>query len=609
MHTEMPSKLFTFRKFWAHRFGTAPILPTSREEMDLLGWDSCDIIFVTGDAYIDHPSFAAGILGRFLEAQGFRVGIVPQPRWKSDEDFLALGIPNLFWAINAGNMDSMVNHYTSDKRKRSDDAYSPDGRAGMRPDRAVRVYTQRCRKISPDTPIVIGGIEASLRRIAHYDYWENRVLPSILFDCPADILSFGNGERSLEVIAHGLSYGWALSDFVGMPGIAMRLPKLPESWKVREDDEDKRSTDPYDVRRLPAYEDVSSDKFAFAVASRLQMLETRPGGHGLVQRHGNEELWVGNIPAPLSTAEMDTIYGLPFSRKPHPRYEGHRIPAFDMIKNSITIMRGCFGGCAFCSIAAHEGRVIQSRSEDSICEEARAICEEQRKNHAIISDVGGPSANMYRMNAKDPKKCELCQRFSCLYPKPCPNMNTDHQPLRRLYSKIRAMSEVSHLFIGSGIRYDLALLDPDYIKDLVKYHVSGYLKIAPEHISDSVLKLMMKPGHEKFEAFCDYFKRFSADIGKKQYIVPYFIAAHPGCTKQDMAEIATWLRKHNMRAEQAQTFLPTPMSASTTMYYTGYNPLKPLQRDMPLIQSAKNIRDRQEQKNILLTQQKRNTIH
>lgn len=593
----------THKNFWAARLGVAPVLPMSREEMDILGWDACDIILVSGDAYIDHPSFSTGIVGRFLHSQGFRVGVVAQP--KTEEDFLALGLPTLFWGLNSGNMDSMVNHYTAEKRRRHDDAYTPEGKSGARPDRALTVYARTCKKLAPDIPIVIGGIEASLRRIAHYDYWSDAVMPSILVDTGADILSFGSGEWALEQIAHGLSYHWSLDKFAGLPGIAVLCDALPETLRVREDDRPGHAGD-YDVRRLPSFEDVKRNKRDFARASRLQILETRVGGHGLVQKHGTKEVWIGPIPEPLSTKDLDSVYDLPFSRKPHPSYGEKKIPAYEMIKTSITTMRGCFGGCAFCSIAAHEGRVIQSRSPESLEREVKKIAQMENKKNISISDLGGPSANMYKMNAKNPEICAQCTKPSCLVPKICKNMNTDHGPIIELYKRIRALPEVKHVFISSGIRYDLAMLSPEYIREIAKFHTSGYLKIAPEHINNKVLALMLKPKADIFDKFCDIFTETSKQCGKKQYIIPYFISAFPGCGEREMLDVAKWLMDRRLFVDQVQSFMPTPMSAATTMYYTGFTPYLPIDGQTP-IESAKSKRDREIQKSILRYHDPQNT--
>ena len=587
--------LHTHKKYWAARFGIAKVLPMTREEMDELGWTECDIILISGDAYIDHPAFSTGIVGRYLHHEGFRVGVVAQP--KCDADYLALGVPKLFWGINSGNMDSLVNHYTSEKRRRHDDAYTPGGKAGARPDRAAVVYAKACRRLAPDVPIVIGGIEASLRRMAHYDYWKDEVMPSILVDSGADILSFGSGEWSLETIAHGLSYRWSLDKFYGLPGIAVLCDALPENLVIRDDSSGNRRGE-YDVRRVPSFEEVKTNKKAFAEASRLQILETRVGGHGIVQKHGNRELWIGPIPEPLNTKEIDSIYDLPFSRKPHPSYGDAKIPAYDMIKTSVTIMRGCFGGCAFCSIAAHEGRVIQSRSPESVAHEVLTICKEYPKGKASISDIGGPSANMYCMGGKNPVICKQCTKPSCLVPKICKNLNTDHTPVIELYRKIRALPEVKNVFIGSGIRYDLALKSPEYIREVAQYHTSGYLKIAPEHVNNKVLGLMLKPNVEIFDEFCEIFKKASQECAKNQYIIPYFISSFPGCGDREMLDVAQWLMKRHLFVDQVQSFLPTPMSAATTMYYTGYTPYLPIEGQQP-IWSAKSHDARDRQKAIL----------
>jgi uncharacterized radical SAM protein YgiQ len=616
------SSLFARRKFWAERFGVAPVLPTTRTEMDELGWDSCDVVLVTGDAYVDHPSFGAALIGRLLEAQGFRVGIVAQPDWRSSAPFAALGRPNVMFGVTAGNMDSMVNHYTSDRRIRSDDAYSPGGAAGLRPDRAVIVYAQRCREAFDDVPIVIGGIEASLRRIAHFDYWSDTVRRSVLADARADLLVYGNGERAIVEIAHRLGAGEAPGTITDLRGTAfLRAPgALPEGWS----EIDSRAVDrpgpiepprdPYaavddgpgaaaagappedrlvplgrarprldrarTVIRMPAFEDVAGDPVLYAHASRILHVEANPGNaRALVQRHGDRDVWINPPPLPLATAEMDGLYELPYTRRPHPRYGDARIPAYEMIRFSITIMRGCFGGCTFCSITEHEGRVIQNRSEASVLREIARVRDTVPGFTGVISDLGGPTANMYRLACKSPAIEAACRLPSCVYPGICPNLRTDHAPLIQLYRKAREIPGVRKVLIASGLRYDLAATSPDYVRELATHHVGGYLKIAPEHTQDGPLSKMMKPGLPAYEKFKDLFDKYSKQAGKKQYLIPYFIAAHPGTTDGDMLQLALWLKQNGFRADQVQAFLPSPMATATAMYHTGRNPLRKVRRD------------------------------
>ncbi|MHB8453874.1 MAG: YgiQ family radical SAM protein [Acidiferrobacterales bacterium] len=626
--------LFSYRKYWAERFGVAQVLPTTRLEMEDLGWDACDIVIVTGDAYVDHPSFGMGIVGRLLEAQGFRVGIIAQPDWHSTDQFMALGRPKLFFGITAGNMDSMVNRYTADRRIRSDDAYSPDGAGGKRPDRSVIVYTQRTREAYDGVPIIIGGIEASLRRIAHYDYWSDKVRRSILLDAKADLLVFGNGERQIVEIAHRLARGEQVSTITDVRGTVFARASTPVGWS--EIDSTSIDTpgplappvDPYasqeelrrsighesaaeepkplrfqrhaktpdrdhSVIRLPAFEEVASDPVLYAHASRVLHTESNPGNaRALVQRHGDRDIWLNPPPLPLSTREMDRIYELPYTRRPHPSYGAARIPAYEMIRFSITIQRGCFGGCTFCSITEHEGRIIQSRSEDSVIREIETVRDFVPGFTGIISDLGGPTANMYRLHCKSPEIESACRRPSCVYPGICKNLDTDHAPLIRLYRRARAVQGVKKVLIASGVRYDLATESPEYVRELVSHHVGGYLKIAPEHLRDGPLSKMMKPGMGTYDRFKEMFDRFSKEAGKEQYLIPYFIAAHPGTTDEDMLELALWLKRNNFRADQVQAFLPSPMATATAMYHSGKNPLRKVTRTSEDVVIPKGIRVR-----------------
>ena len=762
----MTQPLFSHRKHWAARFGTAPFLPMSRLEMTALGWDACDIILVTGDAYIDHPSFGMALVGRLLEAQGYRVGIISQPDWLSAEPFRALGKPALYFGVTSGNMDSMVNRYTSDRKPRSDDAYTPDAAPNKRPDRAVTVYAQRCREAYPGTPIIIGSIEASLRRIAHYDYWSDNVRRSVLPDSKADLLIFGNAERALLDVSHRLAQGEKIGDIRDLRGTAFMVNKdwLPEaSWmEVASTELDTPGTieahiDPYailpspaggrgaggegkifagdgktpaqarplpvellaharelrsqltdaeqlmwtllrakrflgfkfrrqhpvepyildfycdelklaieldggqhadhqaydeartqalevqgvrvlrfwnndvlsqtesvlegiyqailalespspltppppagegnikplrfiskiahlsarqeararTVIRLPDYDQVKNNPSLYAHASRVFHLESNPGNaRAMRQAHGERDVWLNPPPIPLATSEMDAVYDLPYARAPHPVYGDAKIPAWEMIRFSVNIMRGCFGGCTFCSIPEHEGRIIQSRSEDSVIKEIEAIRDKTPGFTGVISDLGGPTANMYRMACKSEKIEKACRRLSCVFPDICDNLNTDHSPLIKMYRRARALPGVKKILISSGLRYDLAVRSPEYVKELVTHHVGGYLKIAPEHTESGPLNKMMKPGMGAYDRFKQMFEQASRDAGKKQYLIPYFIAAHPGTTDEDMLNLALWLKKHEFRLDQVQTFLPTPMALATTMYHTQKNPLK-----------------------------------
>ncbi len=577
-------KLFSYRPYWAKRFGTAPFLPMSREEMTALGWDSCDIIIVTGDAYVDHPSFGMAIIGRLLEAQGFRVGIIAQPDWQDAEPFKVLGKPNLFFGIAAGNMDSMVNRYTSDRKIRHNDAYTPNNEGGKRPDRASIVYSQRAREAYPDVPVVLGGIEASLRRTAHYDYWSDKVRRSILMDAKADILLYGNAECALAEVAHRAAKGEKIKDMRDVRGTAFlrkASEPLPEGWN----EVDAHAAEPSaqnperdrTVLRMPSFEDVTGDKVLYAHASRLVHRETNAGNaRALVQRHGDRDVWLNPPPFPLSTEEMDAVFALPFARVPHPAYGGARLPAYEMIRFSVNIMRGCFGGCTFCSITEHEGRVIQNRSEQSIIDEIEAIRDKTPGFTGTVSDLGGPTANMYRLACKSPDVQKHCRKPSCVYPDICPQLNTDHSPLTRLYKRARELPGIKKILIASGLRYDLAVRDPAYVKELVTHHVGGYLKIAPEHTEAGPLSKMMKPGIGAYDRFKEMFDKASKAAGKEQYLIPYFIAAHPGTTDEDMLNLALWLKKNGFRADQVQAFLPSPMATASAMYHTERNPLKSL---------------------------------
>jgi len=605
----------------------ATFLPTSRAEMAALGWEQCDIIIVTGDAYVDHPSFGMAIIGRVLEAQGFKVGIIAQPDWHSTRDFEVLGAPRLFFGVTGGNMDSMVNRYTSDRRVRSDDAYTPGGHGGRRPDRCVIVYSQRIRESYKGIPIIVGGIEASLRRIAHFDYWSEQVRRSLLVDAKADLLVYGNAERQIGEIARRLDAGALIADITDLRGTAYLRRGMPAGWV--EIDSSELDTpgplsppvDPYaseeqrrsalapsgsahaltapaasekivkfyrkvpnaqrerSVIRMPSFEQVAKDPVLYAHASRILHLESNPGNaRALVQRHGTQELWLNPPPIPLATADMDAIYELPYARRPHPCYADAKIPAYHMIRFSVAIQRGCFGGCTFCSITEHEGRIIQSRSEDSVIREIETIRDDVKGFTGVISDLGGPTANMYRLHCKSTAIESACRRPSCVFPGICPNLNTDHAPLISLYRRARALHGIKKVLIASGVRYDLAIESPEYVKELATHHTGGYLKIAPEAIGDGPLSKMMKPGVGSYYRFKELFDKYSKEAGKEQYLIPYFIAAHPGTRDVDMLELALWLKKNGFRADQVQAFLPSPMATATAMYHSSKNPLKRVSR-------------------------------
>jgi uncharacterized radical SAM protein YgiQ len=630
----------------------APFLPMSRAEMDALGWDQCDVILVTGDAYIDHPSFGMALVGRLLEAQGYRVGIISQPDWLSADAFRILGKPRLYYGITAGNMDSMVNQYTADRKIRSDDAYTANAEPNKRPDRAVTVYAQRAREAYSDVPIVIGSIEASLRRIAHYDYWSDKVRRSVLPDSKADLLIFGNAERALVDLTHRLAAGEHIKDIRDLRGTAFMVPAgwLPgDDWGVHNStrvdvpgkidphyspyemvQEDKTACatenasksaevikpirimsreerlamakEKHDktVVRLPAYDVVKDDPVMYAHASRVFHLESNPGNaRAMVQAHGERDVWLNPPPLPLAMDEMDGVYDMNYARAPHPSYGKAHIPAWEMIRFSVNIMRGCFGGCTFCSITEHEGRIIQSRSEPSILREIEHIRDKTKGFTGTISDMGGPTANMYRLACKEKEIEVSCRRLSCVYPSICVNLGTDHSKLISLYRKARAIPGIKKVLISSGLRYDLAVRSPEYVKELVTHHVGGLLKIAPEHTEEGTLSKMMKPGIGAYDEFKEMFDRFSLEAGKKQYLIPYFIAAHPGTTDLDMLNLALWLKKNNFKLDQVQTFMPTPMAMATTMYHTRKNPLRKVTADSEVVETARSGKIRRTHKAFL----------
>ncbi len=623
--------LFDYPKYWAECYGTAPFLPMSRKEMDILGWDSCDIIIVTGDAYVDHPSFGMAIIGRMLEAQGFRVGIISQPAWHSKDAFMELGKPNLFFGVTAGNMDSMINRYTAERRMRHDDAYTPNDEGGKRPDRAVTAYTQRCKEAFKGVPVIIGGIEASLRRIAHYDYWSDKVRRSVLFDSKADLLVFGNAERPLVEIAHRIARGEDVKSITDVRGSAFLTNQVLPGWQgidsrdidrpgkidpifspyeeitpescsdneaqteasiaanditktaqpiVMADYRNKtwdKKAKPWETTyiNLPTFEQVKDNKVLYAHASRIFHQEVNPtSAKPLVQSHGTRLIWLNPPAKPLSTEEMDGVFGLEYKRVPHPSYGKAKIPAYDMIKTSINIMRGCFGGCTFCSITEHEGRIIQSRSHESIINEIEDIKEKVPGFTGVISDLGGPTANMYQLNCKSEKAEATCRKPSCVWPTICGHLDTDHTPTIELYRKARKVKGIKKVLIASGVRYDLAIEHPEYVQELATHHVGGYLKIAPEHTEQGPLDNMMKPGMGSYDKFKEMFDHYSKLAGKKQYLIPYFISAHPGTTDKDMVNLALWLKSNNFKLDQVQNFYPSPLANATTLYHTELNSLR-----------------------------------
>jgi len=629
--------IYDYRKYWAECFGPAPFLPMSREEMDALGWDSCDIILVTGDAYVDHPSFGMAVVGRVLEAQGFRVGIIAQPAWDSAEPYTVLGRPNLFFGVAAGNMDSMINRYTADRKVRNDDAYTPGNTGGKRPDRAVIVYSQRVREAYKDVPLVIGSIEASLRRIAHYDYWSDKVRRSILLDSRADILLYGNAERAIIDLAHRLAAGEEVHQIRDLRGTAFVRKRVPDDWQVIDssdvdpvgpvdphpdpysmespdtcDTAQEKANEGDDVQvvtlvprqsalkrqgdtviRIPAYEQVKEDPVLYAHASRVLHKETNPyNASPLVQAHGDREVWLNPPPIPLTTEEMDWVFELPYQRVAHPTYGNAKIPAWEMIRFSVNIMRGCFSGCTFCSITEHEGRIIQNRSQESILREVENIRDKTPGFTGVISDLGGPTANMWRLACKSKEVEAACRKLSCVYPGICKNLNTDQMPLVELYRAARELPGIKKVLIASGLRYDIAVQTPAYVKELVTHHVGGYLKIAPEHTEDGPLDKMMKPGIGTYDAFKSMFEKYSKEAGKEQYLIPYFIAAHPGTTDRDMVNLALWLKQNGFRADQVQTFYPSPMATATAMYHSGKNPLSRVRRSSDAMPTVKGMRQR-----------------
>ncbi len=649
--TQPAQHLFSYYPYWAECFGTAPFLPMSREEMDVLGWDSCDVILVTGDAYVDHPSFGMAVLGRLLEAQGFRVGIIAQPDWNNPEEFKKLGKPNLYFGVTAGNMDSLINKYTADLKVRSDDAYTPHGEPGKRPDRAVIVYSQKCRQVYKDIPIVIGGIEASLRRIAQYDYWSNQIRRSVLIDSGADILLYGNAERALVELTHALAEGKTLDDLKNLRGTAIvrdatpagwtevdstridwpgHIDQIPNPYEMKDTETMSCSTnstsgdaaDAADVMpvkivpmplqrkagldpdktciRLPSFEKVRNDSALYAHASRVLHQEANPyNARPLIQKHGHQEVWINPPPIPLETDEMDSVFGFAYQRVPHPSYGDAKIPAYEMIRFSVNIMRGCFGGCTFCSITEHEGRIIQNRSQESILHELEDIRDKVPGFTGTISDLGGPTANMYRLHCKSETILKSCRRLSCVFPGICKNLETSHEHTTALYRAARKIPGIKRIAIASGLRYDLAVRDPEYVRELVTHHVGGLLKIAPEHTEENVLNKMMKPGMGTYDAFKKMFDRFSKEAGKEQYLVPYFIAAHPGSENKDMMNLALWLKRQKMRVDQVQTFYPSPMSLATAMYHSERDPLHRMSYKSDKIYIPRDLNQRRLQKAFL----------
>lgn len=690
--TTTAKHLFSYEKPNIHAnaktYTPAPFLPMTRAEMDQLGWDSCDVIVVCGDAYVDHPSFGMAVIGRFIESLGFRVGIIAQPDWKSADAFKALGKPNLYFGVSAGNMDSMINRYTADLRMRSDDAYTPGGLGGKRPDRAVTVYSQRCKEAYKDVPIVLGGIEASLRRIAQYDYWSNEVRRSVLIDSTADILLYGNAERAIAEVTMALAEGKSVHELTNIRGTAVirkqapdgwteidstridwpgNIDKLPNPYEYQHNNSsfiDAANTDPNNSQvglrqldtdtmdaqiaalnpdavqtqgcpaqvqasdpnapqpiriipmplqnrsdlgdidkvyvRLPSFDKVRRDSILYAHASRVLHQEANPyNARPLIQKHENREVWINPPPIPLETDELDGVFDLPYARVPHPSYQGNKIPAYEMIKTSVNIMRGCFGGCTFCSITEHEGRIIQSRSEESILKEIEQIRDKVPGFTGHISDLGGPTANMYRLTCKDMPTLSKCRRLSCVHPTICKNLTTSHKHTTQLYRKARGLKGIHTISIASGLRYDLAIQDPEYVKELVTHHVGGYLKIAPEHTEDGVLAQMMKPKMSSYHEFKRMFEKYSKEAGKKQYLIPYFIAAHPGTRDEDMINLALWLKKNDFEVDQVQTFYPSPMSLATAMYVSERNPLKKLTYKAGKLSIPKTIEERRLQKALL----------
>jgi len=545
-------------------------LPTTKKELELRGWDEVDVILFSGDAYVDHPSFGAAVIGRMLEFEGLRVALIPQPNWQDDlRDFRKLGRPRMFFAVSAGNMDSMVNHYTANKRMRSDDAYSPDGRAHMRPDYATITYCNILKKLYPDVPVVIGGIEASLRRVTHYDYWSDKLMPSILIDSKADFLIYGMGEKPLKALLEELKNGKKFGEITEIPQTSFLSDNIPD-------------TDNPQTIELISHEECLKDKKKYASNFRYVEEESnKMSGARLVQKTGGKYVIINPMYPPWKPEELDATYRLPFTRLPHPKYKGKQIPAYEMIKFSVNLHRGCFGGCAFCTISAHQGKFIVSRSKQSILDEVRQIAQ-QPDFKGNLSDLGGPSANMYNLHGIDMKICEKCKRPSCIHPKVCPNLNINHSALTDIYRSVDKIPGIRHSYIGSGIRYDMLTAETknaettksqlDYMRELVSKHVSGRLKVAPEHTSERVLKLMRKQSFQDFKKFKVLFDRINREEGLNQQLIPYFISSHPACMNEDMAELAAVTKDLNFKLEQIQDFTPTPMTLATEIYYSGYNP-------------------------------------
>lgn len=571
------------------RAAHSPFLPTTAAEMRKRGWDQADIVFVSGDAYVDHPSFAAALLGRVLEEAGYRVAILSQPDWKSADPWRAMGPPRLFYAVSAGNMDSMINHYTANRKRRNEDAYSPGGQIGLRPDRPTNVYAQRCREAHPGVPVVIGGVEASLRRIAHYDYWSDQVRPSMLVSSKADLLGYGMGERVIAEIAQRLDGGESVQDLRDMRGVAYLLGKKDELPDHRFDDVAGDGA----TRAMPSFEQVVEDPVAFARATKLLHHETNPlNARRLTQTHGDRTLVVNPPALGLEESEMDRVYGLPYTRRSHPSYD-QPVPAYTMIRDSVTIMRGCFGGCTFCSITMHQGRAIQSRSHTSVVDEVKQLAKDPDfKGH--VSDLGGPTANMYQMRCKKPEVEAVCRRLSCIHPTVCKLLDTDHGPTVDLLREAREVAGIKKVNVASGIRMDLAREDPVYLEEMAEHHVGGHLKVAPEHTSKRVLNLMKKPSHHTFEEFAERFEDASRRVGKEQYLVPYFIASHPGSSVEDMIDLAVFLKQRGYKPRQVQDFIPAPMDIATCMYFTGLDPMT-----MKPVETVKKLRDRQVQRALM----------
>ena len=582
-------------------------LPTSRKEIKQRGWEEVDVILFTGDAYIDHPSFGAAVIGRILEAEGLKVAIVPQPNWTDDlRDFKKLGRPGLFFAVTAGNMDSMVNHYTAGKRKRNNDSYTPGGKAGFRPDYATVTYSKIIKNLFPDVPLIIGGIEASLRRLTHYDYWSDKLMPSILIDSQADMLFYGMGEKSMVEFAQLMKRGVPLSN----------LTTIPQTSFLVDGDDDYATKKNWDEFELSSHEDCLADRKKFArnfmhIEEESNKMEAKK----LVQRVGGKKVVV-NPPWPtFKENEIDRVYDLPYTRLPHPRYhKKEAIPAYEMIRHSINIHRGCFGGCTFCTISAHQGKFIASRSEKSVLKEVEKVTQ-MPDFKGYISDLGGPSANMYKMKGIHEEICRKCKRPSCIFPTICKNLDTSHKPMLDLYEKVRQNPKIKKAFVGSGIRYDMILektgneetdkVNRQYLREIIKHHVSGRLKVAPEHSSDEVLKFMRKPSFKLFEELNEEFKKINKEENLNQQLIPYFISSHPGSKSEDMADLAIKTKRMNFRLEQVQDFTPTPMTLATVVYYSGYHPYT-----LEKIYTARNRHDKESQRQFFFWYKKefRNSI-